>query len=249
MTFCDDATMGYDASRRSFAPGEALTFDEAYRLAHLPLVTPGHPDALAGKDGTDYANGRYETPRYSLVVPVDAGELAGCKAFRAFEAELRAFSFSDKIAWQLGERRASKLHATIIGGLSETDIARCADAAAAALAPLGDIALRIGGPFLGRINTGRVYLPVYPEQRDGGDVFARIQHACGVRQTRFYVIGYYHLAEALTADETADLAGLADRWRRRTLAELPVPSLAIQATNDDLALSARIVATIPAGGG
>lgn len=248
-SFCDDTVMAYDASRRSFAPGEALTFDDAYRLAHLPLVAPGHPEIIAGKDGTDYRNGTYQTSRHSLVVPIDAGKLAGSEAFRAFEAELRSFSFSDKIAWQIGRERTSKLHATIVGGLSEPDLAGSADAAAAALAPLGEISLRIGGPFLGRINTGRIYLPIYPCRFQGEDVFALVQRACGARQTRFYVIGTYHFAATLTAAETADLAGLAERWRRRTLAELPVRSLVVQATNDDLALSARVVATIPVGGG
>jgi hypothetical protein len=243
MKFCDDTVMAYDASRRIFSPGEVLAFDEAYRLAHLPLVAPGHAEIISTKDGTDYRNGTYKTPRHSLVVPVDAGQLARSETFRQFEAELRSFSFSDKIAWRLGDERAGKLHATVIGGLSE--IVRCTDAVAAALAPLGAFSLRIGGPFLGRINTGRIYLPVYPCCHDGDDVFALVQRACGARLSRFYVIGYYHLAEPLTVAETADLAGLAERWRRRVLAELPVTSLAIQSTNDDLALSGRVVMTIP----
>lgn len=249
MKFCDDTVMAYDASRRVFGPGEALAFDDAYRLAHLPLVAPGHPEIIAGKDGTDYRNGTYETPRHSLVVPVDAGQLGTSEAFLQFETELRSFSFSDKIAWQLGHERAGKLHATIVGGLSEPDIARCTDAAAAALAPLGALSLRIGGPFLGRINTGRIYLPVYPCCHDGEDVFGLVQQACGARQTRFYVVGYFHFAAALTVAETTDLAGLVERWRHRVLAELPVRSLAVMATNDDLALSGRVVATIPVGGG
>jgi hypothetical protein len=247
MKFCDDSVLAYDASRRVFSPGEALTFDNAYRLAHLPLVAPGHAAIISTKDGTDYHNGRYETPRHSLVVPIDAGQLARSETFRQFEAELRSFSFSDKIAWQLGDERAGKLHATVVGGLSEKDIARCAEAAAGALAPLGAVSLRIGGPFLGRINTGRIYLPVYPCCHDGKDVFTLVQSACGARLSRFYVIGYYHLAAPLTVAETADLAGLAERWRRRVLAELPVTSFVVMATNDDLALSGRVVATIPAG--
>ncbi|MDH4986439.1 hypothetical protein QEZ47_13050 [Aminobacter anthyllidis] len=247
MKFCDDTVMGYDASRRVFSPGEALTFDDAYRLAHLPLVAPGHPEIISTKDGTDYRHGRYETPRHSLVVPVDAGQLGRSDTFRQFEAELRSFSFSQKIAWELGDERAGKLHATIVGGLSVPDIARCVEAAASALAPLGELSLRVGGPFLGRINSGRIYLPVYPCCHDSEDVFGLVQQACGARLTRFYVIGYYHFAAALTVAETADLAGLAERWRRRVLAELPVTSLAVMATNDDLALSGRVVATIPAG--
>lgn len=247
-SFCDDTDMVYDASRRGFAPGEALTFDDAYRLAHLPLVAPGHAEIIVGKDETDYRNGRYEAPRYSLVVPVDASGLSASEAFRAFEAELRSFSFSDKIAWELGRKRTSKLHATIVGGLSKADVERCAQAAAGALASLGPLSIRLAGPFLGRINTGRIYLPVYPCRHNGEDVLGLVQSACGARQTHFYVVGIYHFTAALTVAETADLAALAEGWRRQTLAELPVTSLAVLATNDDLALSARVVATIPAGG-
>jgi len=249
MKFCDDTVMAYDASRRVFGPGEALAFDDAYRLAHLPLVAPGHPEIIAAKDGTDYRNGRYETSRHSLVVPIDSGELGRAEAFEEFEAELRSFSFSDKIAWQLGRERAGKLHATIVGGLSDPDVARCMAAVTETFAPLGPLALRIGGPFLGRINTGRIYLPVYPCCHDGENIFGLVQQACGARLTRFHVIGLYHFAAALTVAETADLAGLMQRWQRRVLAELPVTSLAVMATNDDLALSGRIVATIPVGGG
>ncbi|ODT06183.1 MAG: hypothetical protein ABS58_12595 [Mesorhizobium sp. SCN 65-20] len=243
--FCDDEMLAYDGSRRTFLPGEALTFDEAYRLAHLPLVAPGHPEAIARKEGRDYASGRYATPRFSLVAPVDATALEASPGFSRFEQELRSHRFSDKIEWRLNRERATKLHATIVNGLAEGDIAACAKSAAEALAPFGRISIGIGGPFLGRINSGRIYLPVYPERRDGADVFSVIQAACGARQTRFYVVGYYHLHSALTAAETSELAGLVERWRRDTLAILPVNTLAIQATNDDLALSARNIVELP----
>lgn len=245
--YCDDTVMGYEAARRVFVPGEALTFDAAYRLAHLPLVAPGHADAIASKDGTDYLNGKYAAPRHSLVLPVGSRELNKSEAFRLFEKELRSFSFSDKIEWTLSQERASKLHATIVNGLAEPEFARCADAVATTLAPLGERSVRIGGPFLGQFNTGRIYLPVYPECHNGEDILALIQSACGARLTRFYVVGYYHFASPLTPAETKELAGLVERWRHRTIAHLPVKSLAIQSTNDDLALSARIVATIPVG--
>lgn len=245
--FCNDEMLAYDGSRRAFLPGEALTFDEAYRLAHLPLVAPGHPEAIARKEGTDYASGRYAAPRYSLVAPIDARALETSVEFRRFEQELRSHGFSDKIEWRLNLERAPKLHATIVNGLAEEDAAACATNVAEALAPFGRISVRIGGPFLGRINTGRIYLPVYPECRNGADVFSLIQAACGARQTRFYVVGYYHLHSALTAGETSELAGLVARWRRSTLAVLPVRALAIQATNDDLALSARSIIQIPLG--
>ncbi|PWK70793.1 hypothetical protein [Aminobacter sp. AP02] len=245
--YCDDTVMAYEAARRVFLPGGALTFDAAYRLAHLPLVSPGHPDAIASKEGTDYLDGRYEIARHSLVLPIDAGELARSEVFGAFERELRAFSFSDKIEWTLSQQRASKLHATIVNGLAEPEFGRCADAAATVLRSTRGFSVRIGGPFLGEFNTGRIYFPVYPEQRGGNDIFALIQDACGAMQTRLYLIGYYHFASSLTPAETDELAGLVEQWRHRVLAHLAVKSLAIQSTNDDLALSARIVSTIPVG--
>lgn len=246
--YCDDAMLAYAAARRVFLAGEALTFDKAYRLAHLPLVAPDHPDVIESEAGKDYRSGRYAATRYSLTLPIDADELGRSAGFQACEEELCGLSFSAKINWEIGRERAKKLHATVVGGLSEGDIEACARAAAAALAPLGQISIRLGGPFLGTMNTGRIYLPVYPECRDGKDVLGLVQATCGARQSRFYGVGYYQLAATLTVAETEELAGLVERWRERTLAVLTTGSLAIQATNDDLALSARIVTSIPVGG-
>lgn len=239
--------LAYAGARRNFLPGEALTFDRAYRLAHLPLVAPDHPDAIMSEAGKDYSRGRYVATRYSLTLPIDADELGRSGEFRAFEEQLQALSFSAKINWQICRERSAKLHATIIGDLNEADTESCARAAAAALAPLGASSVQLGGPFLGTINTGRIYLPVYPECRQGKDVLGLVQAAWGTRQTRFYGVGYYHLSAPLTVAETAELAGLLNRWKERRLATLAIRSLAIQATNDDLALSGRIVAPIPVG--
>ncbi|WP_378945172.1 hypothetical protein [Mesorhizobium sp. ANAO-SY3R2] len=241
--------LAYAAARRDFFPGEALTFDRAYRLAHLPLVAPDHPDVIESEEGKDYFSGRYAATRYSLTLPIDAGELGRSGEFQAFEQELRRLSFSAKINWEIGRERAEKLHATVIGGLSEADIEPCARAAAAALAPFGALSIRLGGPFLGTMNTGRIYLPVYPECHEGKDILGLVQAACGTRQSRFYGVGYYHFSAPLTVAETEELAGLIERWRESTLATLAIGSLAIQATNDDLALSGRIVTSIPVGGG
>lgn len=247
LTFCDDMAMTYDASRRLFAPGERLSFDESYRLAHLPLVVPGHADVIRSVPDRDYVDGRYERPRHSLIAPVSAADLMASPVFREMEAEMRAASFAAKIHWGLCETRAATLHATIVNGLVERDIDTCAKAVADGLRFIDAITFRLGGPFIGMKNFGRIYFPVYPQIIRGEDAFALIQDACGAPRTRFYVVGYYHLTDALDAPETHDLALLLERWRGRIMAELTLSTLTIQATNDDLALTGRPVARIELG--
>src|SRR6185436_12343902 len=122
VTYCDEASLGYAAARRHFAPGEALRFDESYRLAHLPLVAPSHPAVLRSAAGTDYQDGRYASERYSLVVPVSFRDLAASARFQAVDAALRNSCFADRIAFDLCERRAAKLHVTLGSGLVRSEL-------------------------------------------------------------------------------------------------------------------------------
>ena len=231
--------LNYASSRRVFKPGDTLAFDESYRLAHLPLVAPGHPAAIREAAGQDYRDGTYVEPRWSLVAPVSSDSLTATAAFRAMEREMRAASFSSKIAWDLCARRASKLHATVVHGRSGNTIDACVRAAANILGTTMSVAIRLGGPFVGTKNTGRIYLPVYPQMIGGEDSFGLIQDSAGTARTRFYGVGYYHLTDPLDAAETADLARLIERWSSTALAELALTSFTIHETNDDLALSGR----------
>ncbi len=112
-----DAELGYERSRTAFRPGAGLALDEAYRLAHLPLVAPDHPDAIARLPGRDYERGRHGTV-HSLVLPIDADALEASEPYRALEAELRASRLAAKLDWSLPPRRRARLHATICGSLS-----------------------------------------------------------------------------------------------------------------------------------
>lgn len=249
VQFCDDSRLNYASSRRVFKPGDRLEFDESYRLTHLPLVAPRHPAALLEVPDQDYRDGTYVKPRYSLVAPVRAEALTASPAFQALERDMRAASFARKIAWDLCERRAPKLHASIINDLSEADTGRCAAAVARVLPRLGPLSFQLGGPFIGNKNTGRIYFPVYPQAVGGEDSFSLIQDAVGAVRTRFYVVGYYHFTDQLDPAETVDLSLMLDRWGPATLAELPVDSFVVHATNDNLALSGRPVITIDAKSG
>lgn len=248
IAYCTDADLNYAQSRHAFAPGAALTFDHAYRLAHLPLVAPQHPLVIHEIAGQDYRSGRYEKARHALVVMIPPEALASSPVFRAFESELRTAPFAPKVDWELCARRATKLHATVVNGLTVDAAEACVDAVSRTVRKLGPLSLRLGGPFAGDKNLGRLYLPVYPRRLNGDDAFGVIQDAAGTRRTRFYSVGYYNLVEELDAAETASLARLIDRWGPRTVAELPVTSFVVHATNDDLALSARPVITIGADG-
>ncbi len=229
--------LGYDRSRTPLPPGEALILDEAYRLAHLPLVNPRHPDVIAQVSGKSYDRGIH--PRiHSLVVPLPARELAGSAAFRKLEDTLRHSPFSGKIAWDIVAQRADRLHATLAGSLGEGDAAPLLPAHA--LAGLEPFKVRIQGLFSGTINRGRLYLKVYPEMRGGENVLHRIQRLLGRPPTDLYLIGLYNLTDHLTADETAVLATIIESWWSEPLLVVEVTELWLLSSCDDLVLDSRI---------
>lgn len=248
ITYCDDAMMAYRSSRKNFRPGERVVFDEPYRLAHLPLVNPEHPAVISQVEGRDYLNGRYEKARHALVIPIAADVFQQSEPFQALDHAMRTARFAPKIAWDLCERRRSRMHATLAGGFAEADVDRVAALARQALNRTGPISVCLKGPFIGDRNFGRIYFPVYPQQIDGQDAFALVQQSVGIAPTRLYVFGYYHMRSELDAAETAELAQLIDQWRDRVIVMTIIPALEMYATHDDLALSARIHATISAMG-
>ena len=85
------------------------------------------------------------------------------------------------------------------------------------------MSFRLGGPFVGNKNIGRIYFPVYPQAIDGDDSFGLIQDAVGGTRTRFYVVGYYNLIDELDAAETADLAHILGRWGSATIRKQSCP--------------------------
>jgi hypothetical protein len=245
--YCSPERLAYSTFLWPFDKGEPFTFDDNYRLAHLPLVARSHPAVIASVEHLDYRWGRYAVARHSLVAPVDAAILASSPAFQAIDADVRGRSFAHKIAWDMLSQRASKLHVTVAGGLRSSEIDASAAAVARAMAGWTALRYRLGGPFVGSKNRGRIYLTAYPEAVDGDDVFALLQDALGVPRTKFYVLGYYNLSDELDPEEAADLADLLATWKDVTVAELAAVHLDILATHDDLALDSEVIRRIPAG--
>jgi hypothetical protein len=248
LIYCDDSMMAYRSTRKVFQPGEAVVFDEGYRLAHLPLVNAGHPAVISEVDGRDYRNGTYEKTRYALVMPISADAFLESDQVQALELAMKSSGFAPKIAWELCELRQSKLHATLASGISEADLDRCAAAVQNLLDEIGSISVCLKGPFQGNRNTGRIYFPVYPQKIRGEDPFALVQKSIGVAPTKLYLVGYYHMRDELDPLEAKELAELVDQWRDQIVVRTTIPFLELLATNDDLALSARTHVKISAGG-
>ena len=112
VTYCGDAMLAYRSTRRIVQSGESTIFDNAYRLAHLPLVNPAHTAVISEVAGREYRNGTYANARYALVMPISAEAFRSDQA-QALEFAMKSASFAPKIAWDLCERRRSRLHATV----------------------------------------------------------------------------------------------------------------------------------------
>jgi len=243
-TLCADHELDYLASRTPFERGRGLALDESYRLAHLPLVAPDHPRVIAFREGRYYRRGRHERV-YSLGMPVADQPLRRSGAYGALEAELKASVLAPKIAWDIVELRRHKLHATICGSLSVGEPPSLDRKQRDALRALGPISAELRGLFSGNVNCGRLYLRVYPEKRDGMNMFRRIQQVLGRRETLLYVVGVYNLVDDLDAAEAAILSDLIARWWDRPILRLQLDALWLLGATDDLVLGPSTVETIP----
>lgn len=214
--------------------------DEAYRLAHLPLVAPDHPRLIAHKEGTSYDRGRHDR-MVSLVLPVPGDLLGESAAYRELEAELKASPFGEKIAWDIVARRSDRLHATICGHpLPALDADR-----RAALANLGPLAVELRGLFSGTINRGRLYLRAYPQKVEGRDGLREVQRLLGGRESGLYLVGLYNLTDDLDPQEAAALCALIDRWWDRPVLRWRAEALWVLGARDDLVLDGDVVEAIP----
>ncbi len=240
IAFCADDELAYGRNRTCFEPGAGMLLDAAYRLAHLPLVAPTHPRVIATRDGTFYAMGRH--PRaYSLVLPVSADALEASPAYQALDAELRAAPFARKVAWHILDRRRERLHATVCGalGLEQPPVLD-----AAALTGLGPIAAEVRGLFSGNVNRGRLYLRVYPERRQGMNMFHAVQRALGRPVTDLYVVGIWNLMDDLDPHEAAALGALIERWWAQVFLRTEATALWLLGAHDDLVLDAAVSAHV-----
>ncbi len=234
-TLCRDDEMGYERARTAFVADDGMTLDERYRLAHLPLVAPDHPDVIASAPGEPYRMGRRPCVT-SLTLHVPAAALEASSAYAQLQAELRDASFNAKIAWDVVERRRDVLHATICGSMGAQAPPGVTHAQAASLAAIGPFEVELRGVFSGNVNHGRLYLRAYPERRDGENVLRRIQRAFGRQDSDLFLVGVWNLTDHLDSREAGDLSRLIDDWWDRPIARFAVERLRLITSFDDLVL-------------
>jgi hypothetical protein len=206
--FCDDTALGYERSRTRFAADQPLLLDAAYRLAHLPLVNPAHPDVIASAEGRDYAMGLHG-PVHSLVIPIPQQQLDESPAYQALLSDVRQAVFSRKIAWDIAEKRRGLLHATVCGSLGrENTPPVLGNDLQSRLRALGPIQVELRGLFSGNVNVGRLYLKAYPAKQGQTQAFHQMQQIIGRSTTDLYLVGLFNLTDHLDAVEAQALAQL-----------------------------------------
>ncbi len=241
---CNDEDLGYDRSRTAFQSGEGLRLDETYRLAHLPLVARQHPDVIPAQDGTYYRMGRRDR-LFALVLPIDPHALERSEPFRELDDALRGSGFAHKIAWDAQERRRDKLHATVCHTMSIGTPWTVAPEHREHLAELGPIKVEVRGLFSGNRNLGRLYLKLYPECRNGVNMFRQIQRLFGRPEHDLHLAGFYNLTDHLDPHETAILAELIERWWHRPLLRFEADHLWNLSALDDLVLDGAVEEVVP----
>jgi hypothetical protein len=244
VELCRDDELGYLRSRTRFRAGAGLALDETYRLAHLPLIAPGHPRVIRAREGTTYDMGRHARV-FSLALPVAPEALESSEPYRELEQELRTAPFAHKIAWELLKQRRAKLHATVCGSLSVGEPPLIDEAQRRALAGLGPVEVELRGLFSGNVNVGRLYFRVYPERRNGMNLLRQIQRTLGRKETDLYVVGVYNFSDDLDAAEASALAGMIERWWERPILRFAADHLWLLGAMDDLVLDAAVEDIVP----
>ncbi len=244
IIYCDDNKLAYKLHQTDFLDGQRLTFDAAYRLAHLPLVAPDHPLVIPSKPGSNYHRGVHDL-RYSIAIPVPADKLLLSESFIEFYDELKTMKFANKISWETFAQRKDKLHATICGTISSEQEPFIHQCVFDKLRSIGPIAISIRGVFSGNINIGRLYLKVYPELRDGRNMCHEIQTIFGETSTELYLVGLLNFVEELDVSETKALQELLGRWRNREFIQLSLENLWLLKSKDDLVLDGSVAKDIP----
>ena len=241
-TLVDDHRLDYIRLRRFPSPGAGLQLDPPYRYAHLPLVAPTHPDVIPHWPERGYVSGRHPNVR-SLVLPIDWEQLSESPAFQILLEEMRNGPLADLIPWPTFVARKSRVHATLCGNLP-TD-ARLSPDMRAKLARIGPIRIELRGLFSGNLNTGRLYLRVYPEEQGGDNLLHLVQDIVGRPRSSLYLVGAFNLTDHLAPSQADWLINVLRVWWESPILSIELPALALLDARDDLVLDGEFVEWVP----
>lgn len=232
--FVGDEDLSYDRNRYRGGP---VQLDRAYRLMHLPLVNPRHPGVIGSSEDDGVHMGRFIAPRLSLVAFIDWDSFATSPAVAKMIDAVSRAPFSRKVDFASFNQRRDRLHFTLAPLRNEDEASRTCDVASKTLA----FTVRVASLWAGAtVNTGRLYLPVYPERRPQGSVIGALQARAGLRVSDFFGIGFFNLKDHLDGPESDALLRIVDRAWGMPIFDFEVRSLAVIETFDSLLLDYRI---------
>lgn len=233
--YAGDENLSYERNR--FRTGR-LTLDRSYRLMHLPLVNPGHAEVIRTSDDGEVEEGRFKVARKSLVAFIDWSVFQQVPAVNSMIKAVEEASFGSKVDFQSFERRKDRLHFTISPLQDSVEI----DALAQAVAGFHPFCVRIASLWAGAsVNTGRLYLPVYPERVAGETVINTLQTRAGMRRSDFFGLGLFNLMDHLSDTESADLRQFIAGKVAVPLFDSIVEELAVIETFDSLLFDYRVL--------
>jgi hypothetical protein len=214
---------------------EELILDDRYRRRQLPLLEnrsepPWSPDSVQP--------GEFWPPVRSVVLPIDAVAVGTDPAIGQFVADLRDGPAAGLVWWEGLARRAERLHATVCGAIDSE--ANPPDIAGETMLAV------VRGPWIGRVNTGRIYLPVeIPDAADRRRLVSVRDHYDVPH--RPLLAGYLQLTDDLYGAAFVALRQLILEFQEAANIPLAVTALTVLETMDDLALRSRVVGTIAIG--
>ncbi|MEV6520838.1 hypothetical protein AB0M43_02720 [Longispora sp. NPDC051575] len=219
----------YDWDGRS-----ALAFDDGYRARQLPLLGGRSRSDLRNEDLRD---GEFWPPVRSVTVPIDSGRLLADPAFTEFLDALRDSDLAGDLWWDGLAARADRVHATL-----------APDIGAAVVDPQeeGPIVVTVRGPWVGRHNTGRIYLPVEVPSPADRRTLAAVRDRLGAEH-RPLLAGYLQLRSELDCRRYERLRSVVREHQHRVAVPMAVDHLAVRATMDNLVLRSQITDRIRLG--
>ncbi|MEU6326745.1 hypothetical protein ABZ851_05565 [Streptomyces sp. NPDC047049] len=226
------ASLSRQAAAYDWAANGALTLDRRYRERQLPLL---HDRARAPL-GPETGAAEYWPPIRSAVIPLDGRRLAADPAVTAFLDDLRHSDVAPLVWWPGLALRADRMHATLAGGLTETPELLAG--------PTPHIEVIVRGPWVGRFNTGRIYLPVQAADTESATALAHLRTRTGAPH-RPLLAGYLQLTDDVTGTPYRQLRDLVTTHQSRIAVRLPLTELWLMDTMDDLVLRSHLTTRIP----
>ena len=224
------AALADQNSAYDWAGHDTLHLSDRYRQRQLPLLD----ERTRRGPAPDPGPGEFWPPVRSTVVPLDAHTLGNDRQMTGFLDDLRATGLGDLVWWRGLDLRADRIHATL--AVTEND---------PEVPPGGDVCVVVRGPWIGRLNAGRIYLPVQAADQQSADHLADIRTRAGQTEHRPLLAGYLQFTDDVGGEHYRALHELIATYQTRIAVAMGVRELWVMETMDDLVLRSRVAARLP----